>query len=245
MNSNEFYQMFRSNNPDVKVHYSTFVKLRPLWCKWPGRYGHHNTCTCVIHENYLARLRAANYKGRISKFVEKYLCTEPERDCFMGQCSSCRNIDEILNLPIPSEEVEYDLWRHTDRATLVTVRQDKDSFLEELQEDFLPFVTHHYIMKQQASYIDSLKQKIQTEKSIFIKVDFAENYSLTAQNAISSFHWNNNQSTLHPFVVSYFHDNIIKTKTFVVVSDALEHSASTFHWFRSLELEELKKEGSY
>ena len=97
-------------------------------------------------------------------------------------------------------------------------------------------------MKEQAAYIESLKQKVLTEDAIICYVDFAENYSFNVQNAIQSFHWNNSQATIHSFVVTYNRNGTIAKKAYIVVSDALEHSAVTFHWFRSLFMEELKKE---
>ena len=242
MNSSELYQNFCADNPDVQIHYSTFTKLRPVWCKWPGRFGHHNTCTCIIHENFLSRIRAIEYKGRISNFIAPFLCPEPKPDCCLGQCPHCPFLSKMEDLPILTDEIEYDLWRHTDRANYISINQGKESFIEELQEEFPPFVRHHYAMKEQATFIESLKERILTEDSIICYVDFAENYSFNVQNAIQSFHWNNSQATIHPFVVTYKYDGAVNKKAYIVVSDALEHSAVTFHWFRSLFLEELKKE---
>ena len=242
MNSSELYKSFSGDNPDIKMHFSTFMKLRPKWCKWPGRYGHHNTCTCVIHENFMSRLRAVQYKGRISEFIQRYLCPNPQPDCFLGQCQTCPTLTRMSEIPIQTEEVVYDLWRHTDRANYVTVRQDKETFVAELQEEFSPFVRHHYVMKQQAEFIESLKQRILTEDAVICYVDFAENYSFNVQNAIQAFHWNNNQATIHPFVVMFRQNESIVKKSFIVVSDTLEHSAVTYHWFRSLVIQELKKE---
>ena len=33
--------------------------------------------------------------------------------------------------------------------------------------------------------------------------DFAQKYSLVIQDAVQGFHWNNDQATIHPFVVYY------------------------------------------
>ena len=33
--------------------------------------------------------------------------------------------------------------------------------------------------------------------------DFSENYSFVLQDAAKSFHWNNSQATIHPFVAYY------------------------------------------
>ena len=56
--------------------------------------------------------------------------------------------------------------------------------------------------KAQASYLSKLKDELKDNESIVL-LDFTETYSFVAQDVEQSFHWNNSQATLHPFVVYY------------------------------------------
>ena len=66
--------------------------------------------------------------------------------------------------------------------------------------------------------MDELKD-IQT----IILLDFAENYSFVAKDVVQSFHWNNSQATLHPFVVYYKSKVELKHLNLCLISDCLKH----------------------
>ena len=54
-------------------------------------------------------------------------------------------------------------------------------------------------------------------------MDFAESYGFVIQDAVQGYHWNNNQATIHPFVVYYKDNEILIHRTFVIVSDCNIH----------------------
>ena len=72
----------------------------------------------------------------------------------------------------------------------VTVNQDKETFIEELQEQFVPLMRNHFIRKEKSTLIDFLRQRFFTEDAIISFVDFAENNSLNVQHAIQACDWN-------------------------------------------------------
>lgn len=79
---------------------------------------------------------------------------------------------------------------------------------------------------QQSSCLNHLKQ-ILRENEYLVICDFAENYSFILQDAAQGFHWNNTQTTLHPFSI-YTHDSVAnklkhRPTSFVVISDCLVH----------------------
>ena len=47
-----------------------------------------------------------------------------------------------------------------------------------------------------------LEENLQPDEMI-IQGDFAEDYSIMVQDEIQSYHWENSQVTLHPFVLYY------------------------------------------
>ena len=70
---------------------------------------------------------------------------------------------------------------------------------------------------------------------IIVQGDFAENYSYIFQDEIQSFHWENKQATLHPFVA--YQRNII-----CVISDCKDHTTVTVFEFLKVVLKYLKTE---
>ena len=89
---------------------------------------------------------------------------------------------------------------------------------------------HHYISKPQASYLSKLKDELKDNEAIIL-LDFAENYSFVAQDVVQSFHWNNSQATLHPFVVYYKSKGELKHLNVCVISDCLKHDTLAVHAF--------------
>ena len=50
-NLREIYQHFVTENPAVKVVFSTFAILQTRWCVPVGSSGTHNECACMYHQN--------------------------------------------------------------------------------------------------------------------------------------------------------------------------------------------------
>ena len=75
--------------------------------------------------------------------------------------------------------------------------------------------------------------------------DFSENYSFVLQDAAQSFHWNNLQATLHPFVCYYTTSNDsddqsnIQHVSFVVISESNSHDTIAVHLFQKVLIEYL------
>ncbi len=46
-------------------------------------------------------------------------------------------------------------------------------------------------------------------------VDFSENYTFIIQDAVQGYHWNNDQVTVHPFVIYYKIGAEVEHKSFV------------------------------
>ena len=50
-NLKEIYQHIVTENPTVKVGFSTFAMIQPKWCVPGGSSGTHNVCVCTYHQN--------------------------------------------------------------------------------------------------------------------------------------------------------------------------------------------------
>ena len=72
-----------------------------------------------------------------------------------------------------------------------------------------------------------------------ILMDFSENYSFIIQNSVQAFYYNNQQATIHPFVVYYKteHSENLQQMSYCIISDTKDHMAYTVHAFQ----EELMK----
>ena len=75
-----------------------------------------------------------------------------------------------------------------------------DEFLEVLVGKLENLVSLHFICKQQESFLKNKKETLSDNKCIRI-LDFAENIAFMVQDATQSFHWNNTQATIQPFVI--------------------------------------------
>ena len=56
-----------------------------------------------------------------------------------------------------------------------------------------------------------------------VTLDFSENFAFVVQEAVQGFHWNNNQATVHPFVIYYKNNktNKIEYVSYVGISDCI------------------------
>ena len=64
--------------------------------------------------------------------------------------------------------------------------------------------------------------------------DFSENFSFVVQDGLQSFHWNNLQATVHPFVC-YFNDDRgqLANLCYVIISECTTHDTVAVHLFQS------------
>ncbi|KAG1680445.1 Multidrug resistance-associated protein 4 [Nymphon striatum] len=113
-------------------------------------------------------------------------------------------------------ECKYQQWISVDRTQLITIIDSKEEFIDRLLRKICDLTLHSYIAKAQTAYMNSLKSCIEPEKEIILQGDFAEN-----------FHWENAQTTLHPFVAYHcLQDRTLNNLNIVVISDSKYHSTA-------------------
>ena len=100
------------------------------------------------------------------------------------------------------DEITYKAWVNVDKTTLETITKSPEDFVEILINKLLTLRCHDFIAKQQASFLESLKNSIKPGE-IIVLGDFAENYSFLSQDAAQGFHWTNEQATLHQTIIYY------------------------------------------
>lgn len=255
-NLSELYQSFMEKYPQSTIGFSTFAKLRPAHCILAGASGTHTVCVCVQHENVKLMLESVNF-SELTKdseyhlkthrdFINLIICDSPSPNCYLGKCDTCPGTDRLTthlqrvfdenNI----ERIEFHNWTETDRAELKVNILPTDTFIEQLCAKILKLKTHAFIATQQSDYFDYIKQSLQPNEFI-IQCDFAENYGFIAQNAIQTFHWNNNQCTIYTVMYYYKDGDELKHGSMAILSDDLRHNTSAVFSFHSKIIQRLKE----
>ncbi|KAL5468830.1 hypothetical protein EMCRGX_G029952 [Ephydatia muelleri] len=166
-------------------------------------------------------------------------CSEDNND----ECYFCQKVSNLRKTLLSAfdeqgmDELTYKSWVSVDHTTLITITEPTDVFVESLLHRLLKLKRHDFIAKEQASFLAQLKCDLKEGEAV-IQGDFSENYTFIIQDAVQGFHWNNDQATVHPFVVYYNGQSKrvdplpgIHSLSYVVISDCLAHEAVAVHCF--------------
>ena len=243
----ELYISFQQRYPNDKVSLSKFSTLRPKQCVWAGANGFHRQCVCEIHQNYHLLLDAVEKDYKTADSMKEIFCDTNDATCMLGKCQTCPNLnltETWLDDFDPDELIEFLQWTKniSGYSELVWKKLEVAEFMNELKKAIPKVAAHHFLMLQQRDYINSLKLQLKEDEAI-LYVDFAENYSFVIQDEVQGFHWTNSQATVHPFVLEWTpkEQDKMESKPIVVVSDELQHCASSFHAFRAEAMSVIKK----
>lgn len=260
-NLKEAFEQFKETFPEHKIGFSKFAELRPKECVLAGASGTHAVCVCTIHQNIKLMFQGAKLETMCKGYTYRNCLAEiqcnPSRvQCFLGRCNECPGIESVrsrIELYFDermTDRIEFKKWTTTDRATLETKIQSVDEFLGEFLGVLPTVLLHDFIAKQQSQFLQSTKSQLEPGEFLVVG-DFAENYSFVLQDAAQSFHWNNLQATLHPFVCYYTDDTAqndeaaqrkkISHVSFVVISECNTHDTVAVHLFQKVLIEFLTK----
>ena len=239
---------FSLENAKNLIGVSKFAHLRPRHCVWPGLKGHHNTCVCIVHENFRLLCEVAGFERMPTHtFLETYLCKSAGEGCFLGFCSNCPNysaIQDKIEQHVGTDDVVYFLWCSTDRTNLDEIRESASDFIQRFLEYLPKVASHHFIANMQNTFMKEVSARLSTEESIICQVDFGMNYTFITRDEVQSTHFSPPQATVHPFVV-HLYDHATKKvrhKCYVVLSDDLNHNSNSFHVFRSKVMQRIRSE---
>ena len=143
------------------------------------------------------------------------VCSDDSERCMMGQCKECpgqnglvdclNQCDEFIDV----EEETYKQWVSTDQTQY---------YWSPSQNPVFKLTRHSYTAKCQSGYMKKLKTSMTPMEEIVVRGDFAENYSYVVQDEIQSFHWENKQATLHPFVgYQRQEDNTLQHRNIIIM----------------------------
>jgi len=245
-NLKEAFQLFKDKHPDLKLGFSKFAELRPKECILAGESGTHSVCVCSIHQNTKLMFIGAKLSnvtdGQFLQYqhcLAAIQCNPPRIQCFLGRCDDCPGTDKVQNILEACfdqkmiDEVQFKQWTTTDRSTLETKIQSTDEFIRSFTLALPKLLYHDFIAKQQSYFFRECKDKLKPGEFVVV-CDFSENYSFIIQDSTQSFHWNNVQATIHPFVCYYTTESDsdvseLQHQSFVVISESNIHDVVAVH----------------
>lgn len=99
---------------------------------------------------------------------------------------------------------------------------------------------HDFVARSQSEFFGSTKAKL-ADGEYLICLDFSENYAFKIQDAVQSYHWNNNQATLHPYAIYYKNEGVITSECFAAISECNNHDAVAVYLFNQKMIAHLKQ----
>ena len=100
--------------------------------------------------------------------------------------------------------------------------------------------SHSYIAKAQSKYLKTRKENLD-DTTVILLCDFAENFTYVIQDEIQSYHWTQNQATIHPIVMYYKADDTIMHKSFCFISNELHHDTAMVYSIQKMFLTHIKR----
>ena len=207
VNLSELYEAFKKDHSTIKISFAKFCSVRPKWCKLLSSSGSHNVCVCQKHQNSILAALALDLEYK--DLMKMIVCDTESRICMIYRCDSCPGKDALLEFlkttitDLDSDDkILFQQWRSTDRSDLEHIEMEAHDFFEFLANLIDKLTIHSYISKCQARYLKQLKNDLNQKQNVCIVLaDFSENYTMTVQDEIQSFHFNKPQCTIHPLVV--------------------------------------------
>lgn len=126
------------------------------------------------------------------------------------------------------DEVEFRTWHSADRSTLQTIKLPIADFIDTLCDRLKILKPHNFIAWEQSKFSVQRKNNL-VEGEILVQFDFSENYAYVVQDSAQSFHYNNDQCTVHPIVYYYREREEICLRSLVVLSDSLRHDSAAVY----------------
>ena len=119
--------------------------------------------------------------------------------------------------------VSFKQWEKADRSNLIDVHLAMKDIISDFLDKPDALLPHHFSYKHQERFFKEKKESLGPNQCVII-MDFAENYTFIVQNAVQSFHWNNAQATIHPFVIYYKNGNgTLEHQSLAYISDEVRH----------------------
>ncbi|CAG4967492.1 unnamed protein product [Parnassius apollo] len=125
------HKKYLETNPQYKISYSAFCKLRPFWVRVPN-VNIRETCLCKDHENMELVVVAPRKNYLIvEKSVNEYqsLCCDPRNvHCLTKKCDSCKNKAINYKEFDNTKETHYFIWNKVKKKLISKMEKKKLRF---------------------------------------------------------------------------------------------------------------------
>ena len=179
----EAFEVFKSDFSQYEIGRSQFYALRLRHVKPMSL---HDTCCCVYHENFDLVLKVSKEISLDSRLImwlllqawdhledgqldrqtlfDQILCSPAADACYCRDCRTCGN-QYPSDYLLPNfhgdtdEDIQWCLWKRTDnRVALQQIKGSVSLLLDEIDDQWDSYVTHHHCMKTQQLYISEIKK---------------------------------------------------------------------------------------
>ncbi|XP_026735951.1 uncharacterized protein LOC113499619 isoform X1 [Trichoplusia ni] len=229
---------FLEDNPNLRISYVTFTRLRPFWVFLPR--DDRETCACTVHTNMdllicsLRKYKIIDVKN-YQDMLRVLCCDKYNTKCVGRHCEACKNrvisYKEFNN----DEEIVYHEWSRdkkkvgTKEINIVKkfTRKIKPRDLIFKLENSLPkFFLHTVNILNQYQAITLLKQSLSYDETI-LHMDFSENYSYKFAAEVQSLHFGGSrgQVSLHTVVAYLKEERETVHQCLCTVSECTRHDS--------------------
>ena len=215
---------FRKENPGILISFSSFAKKKPHGYK-SIKYTTRRQCLCIKHLNGKLKMDAIREPGDPTTVEDFLALTENE-------------VEERI-LAKEGDQITFQEWKLTDiktkngfikRTRLLSLVVDKDDFMFLCTYVFRNLRDHIMRMKCQFQQVDALKRNL-GEDQVVTQMDYSENFECRYQDEPSALYYDCHQITLHPMVVYFTEDGMLKHQSFIGITDEMSHAAPTTYAF--------------
>ena len=248
---------FITDNPEMKVSFSSFHKLRPRNVK-VRKDTPLISSLCPYCHNIRLKLQKANVPGVRTEYdlyhnliCEKDYTKIGKASCIEQKCEICcdwkSKIETLLsNMPDKDKNITWYRWQQTQytlknggkgiHRVLECKNEPFEVFKEELMEDIMKpmqrctFVEHHFAHRYQHKMYDECISSLKPGQCVIVQ-DFAKNRAIIFQDEIKSNYWSQKQVTIHPSVLYYrlIEGEPIRKLVVTHLSDITNHDAHIVH----------------
>ena len=227
------YVKFTSENLGVRISMATFYRARPRHLAL-ANFVSRLSCLCQRHQNMALKLKSL-------KSLNITSTTNPDQ---FIQSTTIEQIGSSMQA-LSGNDVKYDQWKRVKlddgklKTKLVQETKTSEEFKEMFLKDVQDFKEHTQRVSNQFHEVKRLKENL-PNGLIIMQMDFAENYTCRSFEEVQIAYWNSNMVTLHPVVIYVKAYGELQHYSYVIISDNLNHNASSVRAFLNKLIPEVK-----
>lgn len=213
------HKKFVEQHPTIKISRAKFARMRPVWMKTVS-VSQRRQCQCIYHSNGQLLLNAIKQKLSVNDFIKTY--SEDQIETIVSEIPQGRKrFLRWQKVDVPSNDTVVE----KQRKQLITM--EREEFIELFINDFIFLREHVRRMLTQFNQIRHLKSILPEMLHVTVQMDYSENWKIKYQDEISAAFYDKNTVTIHPMVVHYRNNGVLRHKSIVGVSGVYQHSAAT------------------